>query len=57
MILAHEINERIGMDLALELLDVINGDVLLRPELHSVVREWPSYWSMSSEPKRRRPHR
>ena len=37
MILAHDIIERIGMDLAVELLDVIDGDALLRPELLSVV--------------------
>jgi len=37
MILAHDLIERIGMDLALELLDVIDGDTLLRPELHASV--------------------
>ncbi len=37
MILAHDLIERIGMDLALELLDVIDGDALLRPELRASV--------------------
>ena len=33
MILAHGVIDRIGMELALELLDVIDGDASLRPEL------------------------
>jgi len=33
LILAHDLIEQIGMDLALELLDVIDGEALLRPEL------------------------
>jgi hypothetical protein len=37
MILAHDLIEQIGMDLALELLDVIDGETLLRPELVSLV--------------------
>ena len=37
MILAHSSIERIGMNLALELLDVVDGDTLLRPELHAHV--------------------
>lgn len=37
MILAHGIIERIGMNLAVDLLDVIDGDTLLRPELHAHV--------------------
>lgn len=37
MILAHGVIERIGMSLALDLLDVIDGDTLLRPELHEHV--------------------
>ena len=37
MILAHDLIEQIGMDLALELLDVIDGEALLRPELVSLV--------------------
>ena len=37
MILAHSIIERIGMNLALELRDIVAGDTLLRPELHAHV--------------------
>jgi len=37
MILAHDLIKQIGMDLALELLDVIDSDALLRPELVSLV--------------------
>ena len=39
MILAHSIIERIGMNLALELLDVVDGDTLLRPEHHTHVEQ------------------
>ena len=35
MVLAHDIIRRIGVDLAIELLDVIDDDAVLRPELHS----------------------
>ncbi len=37
MILAHDLIERIGVDLALGLLDVIDGDAFLRPELRASV--------------------
>ena len=37
MILAHSIIECIGLNLALELLDIVDGDTLLRPELHTHV--------------------
>ena len=39
MVLAHDIIGRIGVDLAVELLDVIDDDAVLRPELLSLVQQ------------------
>ena len=39
MVLAHSVVERVGHDLAVELLDVIDGDALLRADQRLVVEQ------------------